>query len=948
MLQLGRVLVFLALLGGRLLAAGAWPVVESDLPADPAVHGGTLPNGLRYAIRPNAEPKGRVSLRLLVAAGSLHERDDERGLAHFVEHMVFRGTRLHPNGSLTTSLQRLGIGFGPDNTAFTFWDHTIYHLELPDTAEATLREGLSVFREYAEDVTFDPALIDRERDVVLNERDTRDTPEARSGDANLAFLWPKSRQVARKPIGQEAQIRTFKREQFLAFYQAWYRPERMAVVVAGDIDPAVAERLVADVFGAMKASGPARDEPADIVPAETSPSDIHVFVDNNLPGASCTFENAFPDPRVPDTHAQRVAELRRGLGFSMLQRRITRTARDSGGRYVAPAASVSRSLPGWSVAVLGASGKISDWHAFMADIEQEHRRAYLHGFTASELQLARGAYHTSLDEAVRTSATWPSSWIAGQLAESMVRGTVFATPAAYQKDLAAEIDAATPAECLQEFRHAWGKRAPHVFISTNNLFHVTPAEIAAALNASRAVAVAAPAATRTVEFAYNDFGPPGKIVRTERTADLDVWQAEFENGTRINFKPTAFDANTVTLCVRVGEGRLGQPRDAPGLNLLANAIVSHGGLGRHSQEELQDLLSQHSISLSFDVDSDALVFSARCARSDLALGLKFIAAYLSDTAYRESAMPDARAAFGSMYSSIAASPAGPISVQALRIVAGGDKRFGTPLPAELEARSIPEVRAWIDPQFKHGPIELGIAGDTTWEEATAAVAASLGALPQRTARSALPVRAPVKVLQKPERESYSATTEPKLHQVALSWFCVVTDLGGVHQERRCHLLAAILSDRTRVRLRDELGAAYGCEAEFVQQDGFPNFSYFAVGTTVAPEHARRAIELMKETFESMRKKGLTEEEFARLREPFIRDREVDLRNNNYWVFTVLRDAQQRPERLAAARDRVADSAAISRKELEEIAARYFKASRWFEFVAYPGSEFRLFKPVLAR
>ena len=156
------------------MAKTKWAHEQSDLPPDPAVHWGILPNGLRYAIRPNAEPKGRIAMRFVVLAGSLHEADDERGLAHFLEHMAFRRTKDHPEGTLIASLQRMGIAFGPDNTAFTNYDFTIYHLELPDSSEHTLREGLGVFREYADGLIFTREDVDLERGVVLSELSTRD------------------------------------------------------------------------------------------------------------------------------------------------------------------------------------------------------------------------------------------------------------------------------------------------------------------------------------------------------------------------------------------------------------------------------------------------------------------------------------------------------------------------------------------------------------------------------------------------------------------------------------------------------------------------------------------------------------------------------------------------------------------------------------------------------
>lgn len=931
-------LALAALLAGLAASASAWPIAESDLPPDPAVHAGTLPNGLRYVIRPNAEPRDRVALRLVVDAGSLHERDDERGLAHFVEHMVFRGTRRHPNGSLAAELQRLGVGPGPENTAFTHLDHTIYHLELPDTREATLRQGLGIFREYAEDVTFDPALIERERGVILSERDTRDTPEARTAQANLAFLWPSARQVERNPIGTAAAVHSFTRAQFVAFYDAWYRPNRLAVVIVGGIDPAAAERLVAEVFSSLQPRGPARTDPVNDVPPSASASDVQVFSDPGLIGASCTFEHPFPEPRAPDSRERRALRLRQSLAFAMFQRRVTYAARRAGVQFVAPSAELVRRLPGWALASFGVSGNTDYWREFIADLEREHRRAMLQGFTAAELELARASFVTAYADAVRTSATWPSDWIAGQLAQSLVDGTVFASPPALQDDAVPMLAAVNPAECTAVFRAAWSTHAPHVFLATHPAFYVSPVAIADTLNASRSAPLPLRDETVPTAFAYA-FAPAGTVVEERPQPDLEVWQARFANGARLNFKPTPFEAGTVEVFVRVGTGRLSQPLAQPGLDLLANLIVPRGGLGRHTLEELQDLLAQHSVTISFAVDHDALTFSARGAPKDLAFALAIIAAHLTDAAYRPEALREIQASFGSMYASLASSAGGPIALRAMRVLTG-DRRLGTPTPDELGARKISEVTAWIEPQFKHGPIELSIVGDTTWESARDAVAATLGALPARDERPARVVPGPIAIRTKPDQPAYVATTEPQLRQVALSWFCPVPDLADVHQERRCRLLAELLNERLRVHLREELGAAYSCAAQFVQCDGFPQLSYFNLYTEVAPAHAEHANHVIRDQIEAVRRGRFADDEFERAKAPFVRARQDDLRSNAYWGYTVLRDAQQRPERLAAARDRAKDTASIRRAEIASLARRYFKLGRWFQFVAYPRSPAR--------
>jgi zinc protease len=905
------------------------------LAADPSVQWGVLGNGVRYAVRYNAEPTGRVSRRLLVAAGSLNERENERGIAHFIEHMAYRGTREHPDGGMTAELQRLGIGFGPDTAAFTFWDHTIYQLDLPDAGESTLREGLGVFREYAQDITFDPRLIDRERDVIQNERDTRDTPNQRVSLANLGLLWPDSLQLNRSPIGLVPQIRQFRREQFLDFYDAWYRPERMAVIVVGDIDPATATLLVEKAMGGVRARGPARADAVPMSPPDSGSATIRVFEDPGIQGAECLQEHPFPEAVAPDTHERRVEALRRSLAFAMLQHRAARLSTDTNGRFVVPVANVSTPVPGWAVALFGASGTIDNWKEFMGAIEQEHRRAYMFGFTGAELEVARRAFKSSYENAVNTSATWPSDWIAGQIANSVVQGSVFSTPAAIQRDMAHDLDAVTTADCLAAYRRAWTAKSPHVFVATNTSFRVTPSEIADALNESRETQVKPPVEAKAVDFAYSDPGPPGTIVRASEARDLGVKQAEFANGVRLNFKQTSFDADSVTVAVRVGTGRLSQPESKPGLDILANELMTHGGLGKHSLEDLQDILASHAIVLSFAVDNDALAFSCRCAPKDLALGLKVIAAYLTDAAYRAEAMPEVRASIGAMYASMASSPSGPITAQATRILSGDDRRFGTATPAELNVLTFEDVRDWIDFQLRSGPVELSVVGDIPWEEASAQVAASLGALPKRVDRSALPGPRPLGAPQGPSKPVYLLTLSPSLHQVAVAWFCPVGDLSGVHMERRCRFLASMLAERLRVRLREELGAAYGFDADFVQYDGFPDLSFFAAYTAVAPEHARRTREIIQSEILSLQHGRFSDDEFERVRQPFLRSRDKDVRDNSYWAYTVLKDAQQRPERLTAARDRQADCESISRSDVEAIARKYFAVARWFQFVAYP-------------
>ena len=619
-------LLTLGLLAALTARASPWVDLPGDLPEDPAIKFGTLPNGLRYAIRPNAEPKDRISLRLLVSAGSLVERDDERGLAHFVEHMAFRGTKAYPQDTLVTTLERSGIGLGPDNTAFTSYDYTVYHLELPDTTPGMLRLGLEVFREYASNVTFDPDAIAKERGVVLSEKATRDTPQQRLFDANLWSLWPDSRQYHRAPIGLESSIRQFTREQFVAFYDAWYRPERIAVIIVGNVQPAEAEALLTKILGPLAARAPPRPEPPDLIPTHATVPDVAMFVDDSLGGVRFNFTHPQPHPLAPNTHAERVTYLHRALSFAMFAKRLEWTARRRGGTYVAPGVSTETFMPGWEVVSFSASGRSENWRSLAADLEQEHRRAFLLGFTEDELKLAKASVARNYEQAVRSASTVRSESIAAQIEGNLLYGGVLSTPEAAQLDLAADRAAATTAQCNRAFKAAWTNKPLHVLVTTNSLFTATRNAICDALNQSRDVKVRQTRPPEDVKFHYTSFGRPGKLALEEYLADLDVHLGRFDNGVRLNFKPTPFEADAVRVTVRVGTGKATQPADQPGLDLLARHGFIRSGLDRHTEDELDALLTHHVLNVQFDVEPDAFVFTAQCARRDLLLTMQMIGA----------------------------------------------------------------------------------------------------------------------------------------------------------------------------------------------------------------------------------------------------------------------------------------------------------------------------------
>src|SRR4051812_5972938 len=251
----------LAFLVGPVSAAIPFPQETSDLKMDPTAKFGTLPNGMRYVVRANKEPKERASFRLLVEAGAVHEKDDQQGLAHFLEHMAFNGSEHYAPGTLIEFFQRMGMNFGGDTNASTWFTRTLYLLELPDTKAATLNEGMKVFSDYAGSLLLKPEEIDKERGIILSEKRTRDSVGYRTSVAMRNFMLDGTAFQKRDVIGTDAVLKTAGRDRFVDFYNAWYRPEVMSVVIIGDIDAKAVVKQLTEAFSPLQPRAPARPQP---------------------------------------------------------------------------------------------------------------------------------------------------------------------------------------------------------------------------------------------------------------------------------------------------------------------------------------------------------------------------------------------------------------------------------------------------------------------------------------------------------------------------------------------------------------------------------------------------------------------------------------------------------------------------------------------------------------
>ena len=210
--------------------------LSKSIPLDPAVKVGVLANGLTYYIRKNTEPKNRAELRLVIRAGSVLENDNQQGLAHFMEHMEFNGTKNFPKNELVNFLQSAGVRFGADLNAYTGFDETVYQLPVPTDSANVFKEAFQILEDWAHNATIDPIEVDKERGVILEERRLGRGAGQRMRDKYFPALLNNSQYAKRLPIGTEQVLTTFKPATLEQFYKDWYRPDLMAVIAVGDFD----------------------------------------------------------------------------------------------------------------------------------------------------------------------------------------------------------------------------------------------------------------------------------------------------------------------------------------------------------------------------------------------------------------------------------------------------------------------------------------------------------------------------------------------------------------------------------------------------------------------------------------------------------------------------------------------------------------------------------------
>jgi len=908
-----------------------WAQTASDLPADSSVRFGTLPNGMRYAIKRNTTPKGAVSLRFRIGAGSLMENDDEQGIAHMLEHMAFRGSAHVPDGDMVKKLQSLGLTFGADTNAFTASTQTVYSFDMPKNDAASVDTALMLMREISSELVLSQAALDTERNVVLAEAHLNDVPVTHLQKSDWAFLYGDRAASALMPIGKEAIVAHATSALLRGFYEAWYRPERATLMIVGDIDPAEIEAKIKASFSTWQAKAPPRTA-VQYVPPLHHPDPVRLFAE---PGSQPYLILSWlrPFDASPDNKANEARDVIRFVALGVLNQRLAEMAHGADPPFVNASASHDHTATvadTTNLIVTYRSGQPAD--AIKA-AENAWREMVKNGARQDEIDQVVAQFRSFFQGNADAADTTPSSQVINGLLRSVDERTVFTAPGSdlsLFEDVAGDLKAEQVNEAL---KYIFGGDGPLYFASAATPLPDGEAGVKKVIAQADAAPLAASADVALPPWPYSDFGKPGTVAATRKVDDLGVTYVRFANGVLLTVKPTTLHAGQILMSVRLGKGRLGMPRSHISPAWALGASFVQGGLRKYSIDDLQKRMSGKQWGATLSTADDAYVLTGQSRATDLDAEMQVLAAYVSDPAWAPQAFDQARASYATSLAEQEASPTGVLGHAFSGLIHHGDPRWDQPDAAAVATATLDETKALVADALASGPIDVTIVGDTTVDAAIHSVATTFGALPEREAPE-LPSGADQR-FPDPTPQPVVLTDHGAPNQ-ALAMIAWPTEgfLPDMKLQRTLRVVSEIFSQRLLDDLRTREGITYTPGASTVSSIESKTYGYLYALAQIPPEKIANFYASADAVAADLRDKPVGDDELMRARGPRVEDIQRQQQTNEYWL-SLLAGSQVNPHYLDIIRSTIPDIQSVTAADVQKAAKDWLNDARAWRAIVVP-------------
>ncbi|OEK06881.1 M16 family metallopeptidase [Roseivirga misakiensis] len=911
-----------------------------ELSVDPSVKIGKLDNGFTYYLRENPRPENRVEFRLAIKAGSILEDDDQQGLAHFTEHMLFNGTKNFQKNELIDFLQKMGLEFGGDLNAYTSFDETVYFLPIPTEEEGNLDEALTVLSDWAYQATFDNEEIDKERGVVMEEWRLR----LGASERMRQQIWPVtlagSRYAERLPIGKPEVLENFDYDAAKRFYRDWYRPDLMALVAVGDFDAAALEKKITKLFGAMKSPENPREriyysrddfEGTRIaVASDEEATDNSISVEFITPGKTKT-ENTLENFRN---------SVIRGLYARMINQRLDELIQSENPPFQYSFSSyggtLGRDKSAYSMYVGIKDDKFKEGLKAAVDVNEQVRR---YGFTQAELERSKALFRNGYERSAREADKSESRRLVGSYVNHFLNGGSLLNPAQRLEYLNTVLPTIKIEE-LNALVKGW-------ITTTNRTIEInakaadvdkipTEEELVSILdNARNDNSITAYTEEKLATSLLETTPKAGSIVSETTDETTGVTEMVLSNGAKLFLKPTDFKNDEVLLnAYSFGGGSLYSPEDLMSAQ-MADQAISEMGYGEFNAVDLRKFMTGKTASVNTGIGIYEESISGFSSKKDLETFMQLLHLKLTSPRKDEKAFNGWLSRIKNLYANVTSSPDFQFQIEMQKIMMGEDNPWiAFPTQEKLDEVSMDRAVDIYKERFADASnFQFVFVGNLEMAQFRPLVEQYIASLPSKNSNETykdvgLNIRKGVI-----DENVYVGVDEKSQVMILLS--------GGYDYSRENNgvmsAIAGILTNKMIETLREEMGGVYGVGANASPTPRPKPQFIFQISFPCKPENVEALTAAAMKELEKIKNGEFTDEDLQKIITARKQNFDESIKQNRYWsslMTSYLKDGETNFEEILKGNER-AD--AITKEAVIAMANKYLTKENIISITKLPES-----------
>ncbi len=932
--------LWLFLLCSAVFTTVAWSQIDMTqaMPVDPKVKIGRLPNGLTYYIRHNSLPEKRVELRLVVNAGSVLEDDDQLGLAHFMEHMNFNGTKHFPKNELVSYLQSIGVKFGADLNAYTGFDETVYILPVPTDKPGLVDKGLEILKDWAHEASLDSIEIEKERGVVVEEWRLSRGADERMMKQTLPVQYRGSKYAERLPIGTKFSLDNFSHAALQRFYKDWYRPDMQAIVIVGDIDVNDMEQKVKETFSNIPMAASPRKREDFPVPDHTETLSV---VAKDKETAFPAIEIMYKKDPLPETSIGDYQRYMNRLIFTgMLNNRFRELTLKPNPPFVAAGSYYGNSYARTKdVYQLFANSSDTGMARALQALSEENRRVLLYGFTQNELDLQKRQLQSFYDRIFserekEESYKYVQEYVDNFLINEPIPGIE------WEYDFVKQHLSSVKLEEVNKLAAQW--------ITNNNMVVTLNApdkegvkipsdEEVKNVLASVETAKIEPIKEKALATSLMDAGKlkPGKISSSKTDEELQTTTIKLSNGATVVLKPTNFK-NDEIIFRAFSKGGQSLVKDADHYSAAnASAIVAQSGVSSFSSIDLSNMLKGKNTGISPTINLYSEGLNGFTTPKEIETLLQLLNLYFTTPRKDKDAFESFKTKQKQLYTNAGANPQIYFSSEFQKIMTQNHPRGGgLPKPEDFDKINLDRSIQIYKERFANaGDFTFLFVGSFDEETIKPLLEKYIGSLPGNAAKENfkdLGIRPPSVKVDK----VISKGSEPQ------SQVNIVFTGPAVYNEKDAYALrslAEVMNIKLVEKLREEKGGVYGVSASGDLRKIPYSYSTFSISFPCAPENADTLSKAALDELKKIMTNGVSAEDLEKIKEQQKRKLEVDMKQNQFWM-TSLYDAYYLGNSPSNILSKPKQSEELTSKMIQDAARKYINLNKYIKVMLQPGEK----------